>query len=58
MALDIAERQRLGLLEEIDLARRQIALQWTQELPNLAIIERLLKHIDYCKAALGISLVE
>jgi hypothetical protein len=47
--------QRLGLLEEIDLARRQIALQWTQELPNLAIIERLLKHIDYCKAALGIS---
>ncbi len=55
MALDVAECQRLGLLEEIDLARCQIALQWTQELPNLAVIERLLKHIDYCKTSLGIS---
>ncbi len=55
MALDVAECQRLGLLEQIELDRREIALQWTQDLPNLAVIERLLKHIDYCKAALGIA---
>lgn len=53
MALDVAECQRIGLAEEIELARRQIALQWTQELPNLAAIERLLRHIDYCKARLA-----
>lgn len=54
MALDVVARQQAGLAEEIELARRQIALQWTQELPNLAAIERLLKHIDYCKARLTV----
>ena len=55
MALDVAAYQRAGLMEQIELDRREIALQWTQELPNLAVIERLLNHIDYCKASLGIS---
>lgn len=51
--MDVATCQQAGLMDQIEQDRRQIALQWTQELPNLAVIERLLKHIDYCKARLA-----
>lgn len=51
-ARDPEHTEMNGLLEQIELDRKQIERQWARPFPRMDVILRLLAHIAFCKAKL------